>query len=89
MNESPQGNRGAPVIHFRADQSGPFPLGQASGVLEGPPGQASGKWGVRGRAVVEWVGSRACRPLLAKLFLAAGTFVVLHMWWRTSPRELP
>ena len=36
-----------------------------------------------GRLVSGWA------PGVEQLFLAAETFVLVHMWWRTSPRELP
>lgn len=53
--------------------------------------------GIAWESAVEWVGSRptawpglpAATPLLVKLFLAAETFVLVHMWRRTSPRDLP
>ena len=38
---------------------------------------------MEGRVMSGWA------PGLEQLFLAAETFVLVHMWWRTSPRDLP
>ena len=38
---------------------------------------------MEGRVMSGWA------PSLEQLFLAAETFVLVRMWWRTSPRDLP